>query len=151
MTIERIYTRPRVGEPQRAHERVHVVAGSGIEGDRYFGRRDEPGQNITFIEAEEIEAFLNANERAHDLSGTGRNVVTRGVRLNALVGKEFTIGHARFRGIELCEPCRGLGKKLESADVPAVMVVKSLVHRAGLRADVLASGDIAVGEQIRVI
>jgi MOSC domain-containing protein YiiM len=151
MTIERIYTRPRKGEPQRAHERVRVVAGSGIEDDRYFGRHDEPGQNITFIEAEEIEAFLSANHRAHDLSGTGRNVVTRGVRLNALVGKEFAIGNARFRGIDLCEPCRGLGRKLESTDVPAATVVKSLVHRAGLRADVLGSGEIAVGDPIRVV
>lgn len=148
MTIERIFTRPPAGGPQVEHERVRVIAGSGIEGDRYFGRRDEPGQNITFIEAEEIEAFLDASQRPRDLSVTSRNVVTRGVRLNDLVGKEFTIGGVRFRGVDLCEPCRTLGRKLESSDLPAAAVVKRLVHRAGLRADALSTGEIARGGRI---
>ena len=148
MTIERIFTRPPSGGAQTEHERVRVVAGSGIEGDRYFGRHDEPGQNITLIEAEEIEAFFDGAAHARDLSMTGRNIVTRGVRLNALVGREFTIGSVRLRGVELCEPCRGLGRKLESTGLAPAAVVKRLVHRAGLRADVLSTGEIARGAKI---
>jgi len=143
--IERIYIRPSSDAPQTEHEQVHVVAGKGIEGDRYFARRDEPGQNVTFVEAEEIEAFQDAIGRPRDLSVTHRNVVTRGVRLAELVGKEFSIGGVRFRGMELCEPCRGLGKRLESPDLSAAEVVKRLVHRAGIRADALSSGVLARG------
>src|SRR6187402_2982755 len=89
MTIEHIFTHPAGATSQTDLQRAHIVAGDGIEGDRYFGAHKEPGQNLTFVEAEEIEAFLQEFQRPHDLSITGRNVVTRGVRLNDLVGKEF--------------------------------------------------------------
>lgn len=151
MTVERIYTHPPSDSQQVAHERVQVIAGSGIEGDRYFGRHDEPGQNITFIEAEEIEAFLGEHGRTHDLSVTNRNVVMRGVRLNELVGKEFTVGELRFRGVELCEPCLGLGTALASEQLTPPQVVKRLVHRAGLRADALSSGELALGARFERI
>lgn len=145
MTVERIYTRAVAGGPSIEHGRIRVAAGQGILGDRYFGKDDKPGQNITFIEAEEIEAFFSEQGRAHDLSLTGRNIVTRGVRLNELVGREFTVGNVRFRGVELCEPCLGLGEALKSAELPRAKVVKRMVHRAGLRADALTSGEIMVG------
>ena len=148
MTIERIFTHPSSGGAQIEHERVRVVAGSGIEGDRYFGRHDKPGQNVTFIEAEEVERFLQEHNRPYDLSVTNRNVVTRGVRLNELVGREFVIGGVHFRGVELCEPCLSLGKALESELLPAASVVKCLVHRAGLRADALSSGYLVLGARV---
>ena len=145
MTIERIFTRPSAGKPQSEHTAVRIVAGKGIEGDRYFDTHDEPGQNITFIEAEEVEVFLNAQGLPIDLSVSGRNVVTRGVRLNDLVGREFTVGSLRFRGVELCEPCLGLGLQLATPALPPAKVVKCLVHKAGLRADALNSGNLALG------
>jgi MOSC domain-containing protein YiiM len=150
MTVERIFTRLNADEPQAERTRVRVVAGKGIEGDRYFGRADEPGQNVTFVEAEEIEAFLRAGERPLDLSRTGRNVVTRGIRLNDLVGKEFVVGQVRFRGVELCEPCRGFGRAMSSSDVPPAQVVQRMLHRAGLRADALSSGEIVCGAAVEV-
>jgi MOSC domain-containing protein YiiM len=149
MNIERIYTRQKPGGPQAERDTVTVVADSGIEGDRYFGHHDEPGQNITLIEAEEIEAFAREHGRPHDLSITGRNLVTRGVRLNDLVGREFRVGSVRLRGVELCEPCRGLGKSLASTELTSAAVVKRLVHRAGLRADVLSSGVIERGAAVQ--
>ena len=148
MSIERIFTRPKGGAPQIEHERVRVVAGKGIEGDRYFGRADEPGQNATFIEAEEIEAFQRALGRPLDLSLTGRNIVTRGIRLNELAGKEFSVGAVRFRGVELCEPCAGLGRALAKPDLMPAQVVKRMVHRSGLRADALTTGEIARGAKL---
>ena len=145
MTVERIFTRAAPGGSQTEHHLVRVVADCGIEGDRYFACKDEPGQNITFIEAEEIESFFAEQQRPADLSATGRNIITRGVRLNELVGAEFVVGTVRFRGVELCEPCLGLGKALATSAIAPPTVVKRLVHRGGLRADALSSGEVAVG------
>jgi len=145
MTIERIFIGPAAGEPQVECESIVVVAGSGIEGDRYFGRHDEPGQNISLIEAEELDAFMREHGRSNDLSVSRRNLVTRGIRLNELVGQEFFIGEVKLRGVELCEPCLGLGAVLSAPELPAAAVVKRLLHRAGLRADVLTGGVIALG------
>ena len=143
--IERIYTHPVSRGPQVEHQSVRIVAGMGIQGDRYFGKKKSPGQNITFVEAEEIESFLSEYGRAHELSVTRRNVITRGVRLNELVGKEFVVGGLRFRGVEVCEPCRGLGASLASPELGSAKIVRRLVHRAGLRADALSSGELALG------
>jgi MOSC domain-containing protein YiiM len=145
MTVERIFTRPASGAAQVEHRSAKVVAGAGIRGDRYFDHHEESGQNITLIEAEEIESFLREHQRPYDLSVTGRNIVTRGVRLNELVGQEFTVGSVRFRGVELCEPCLGFGTSLQSGDLSPPQVVRRWVHRAGLRADALSSGEVTLG------
>ena len=149
MSIEHIYIRQTPGGPQVERDAVTVVADSGIEGDRYFGHHDEPGQNITLVEAEEVEAFAREHGRPHDLSITGRNLVTRGVRLTALVGREFVVGSVRLRGVELCEPCLGLGTALTSAELTPAAVVKRFLHRAGLRADVVSGGVIERGALVR--
>lgn len=143
--IERIFTRSAIDGATQEHQSVTVVAGAGIKGDRYFDRHEEPGQNITLIEAEEIERFNAAHHVKHDPSITGRNLVTRGVRLNALLGQEFTVGSVRMRGVELCEPCLGFGEALASSELEPPAVVKAFVGKAGLRADVLSSGEVAVG------
>jgi MOSC domain-containing protein YiiM len=150
MKVERIFTSPQPGGPQIEQERVRVVAGSGIEGDRYFGRHEEPGQNLTLIEVEEIEAFFAEQGRAGDLSITHRNLLTRGLRLNELVGVEFEVGEVRLRGVELCEPCLGMGTALSSPVLSAAEVVRRFVHRGGLRADVLTSGVIECGSAVRL-
>ncbi len=150
MNVERIYISQTAGGPPLEQETVTVVANSGIEGDRYFGHHDEPGQNITLVEAEEVEAFIREYGREHDLSITRRNLVTRGVRLNALVGKEFFVGSVKLRGVELCEPCQSLGKALSSPGLSPAAVVKRFLHRAGLRADVLASGSISRGAAVQL-
>jgi MOSC domain-containing protein YiiM len=150
MLIERIYLACNPGEPQVEAQSIDVVVGKGIPGDRYFASIDEPGQNITLVEAEEVEAFCADTGRPLDLSCTRRNLVTRGVRLNDLVGKEFMIGAVRLRGVELCEPCRSLGKRLASSNLTSAAVVKLLLNRGGLRANILDSGRIAVGAMVSV-
>lgn len=149
VTVERIFTRAASSSSQTEHHTVRVVVGAGIEGDRYFACQDEPGQNITFIEAEEIESFFAEQQCPLDLSATGRNIITRGVRLNELVGTEFLVGTVHFRGVELCEPCVGLGEALATASHVPAQVVKRLIHRAGLRADALSSGEVAVGAKFQ--
>ena len=145
MTIERIFmaSEPRGALIEIPH--VRVLAGAGIEGDRYF---QVPGQNITLVEAEVIEEFDANFGTRHELSCTRRNLVTRGVRLSPLVGKEFNVGNVRLRGVELCEPCIGLGNAMASEAVAPAAVVKYLAHRAGIRAELLSSGTIATGAKI---
>jgi MOSC domain-containing protein YiiM len=120
----------------------------GVVGDRNLGKNIHPGQNITLVEAEEIELFCAGYSRVPDLSLTRRNLITRGVRLNSLVGVEFTIGTVRVRGVELCEPCTLLGNSLSNEDLASPAVIKHWLHRAGLRADVLSNGQIVRGARV---
>lgn len=147
MKVERLYLSAGAQSLQIEQESVRVVAGAGIEGDRYFGCQDEPGQNLTLIE---IEAFFSEQGRPLDLSITRRNVLTRGVRLNDLVGVEFLVGEVRVRGVELCEPCRLLGEALSSPGLSAAEAVKRFLQRGGLRVDVLSSGRIQRGAALTV-
>lgn len=149
MTIELICTNSGKGRPLRLNEAVRVVAGAGIEGDRYYGTQQKyPGQNITLVEAEAIERFNAEQGTQLPLTGTRRNLITRGVRLNQLVGREFTIGSARLRGVELCEPCATLGRYLATPELTSAAIVAALIHKAGLRADVLTTGVIRVGDAV---
>jgi MOSC domain-containing protein YiiM len=150
MTIESIFVARKRGEPQMSIDAVRVVLGRGIEGDRNFGKSKHVGQNITFVAAEEIERFRVDSGLPIELSGTRRNVVTRDVPLNDLVGREFMIGDARFRGVELCEPCSRLGVHLRDDTVSSARIIKLFAHRAGLRADVLSTAIIRVGDPIRI-
>jgi MOSC domain-containing protein YiiM len=125
---------------------VLAVRGRGLEGDRHLAREDSwapRGCAISLIEAEEIEAIHE--EHGVDLSDgrSRRQVVTRGIRLNDLVGEEFAVGDARCRGVELCEPCMHLTELLGEPNL-----IRAATHRAGLRADVLAGGRIAVGDGV---
>jgi MOSC domain-containing protein YiiM len=116
---------------------VTAVAGKGLEGDRHFyAQGARPGGAITLIEAETLEDV--------GLSGpqSRRQVVTRGLRLNDLVGKRFFVGEVECEGVELCEPCL----HLQSLTRPGI--IDDLVHRGGLNADVLSSGTISVGDPV---
>ncbi len=116
---------------------VSAVEGCGLVGDRHFrGDGQRPGGALTLIEAESLEdvGLTGAQSR--------RQVVVRGVRLNELVGKRFTVGEVECLGVELCEPCA----HLESLTRPGIMA--ELAHRAGINADILSSGTIAIGDAI---
>jgi MOSC domain-containing protein YiiM len=132
-------------------DKIELITGKGIVGDRNFDKAKWPGQNITFIEIEEIEAFNNNYQQRIHLADTRRNVITQGIRLNDLVGKEFLIGDVRFKGVELCEPCATLGKLLSNETLAKKEVVKAFLHKSGLRADVLSDGDIHAGMTFDVI
>lgn len=154
MTIERIFISTEAGSKQSEQEHIELVAGSGIVGDRNFGLSKWPGQNLTLIEAEEIEAFLNEYGLSHDLTISRRNLITRGVRLNDLVGKTFQLGDVVLKGIELCEPCGSLGESLSTltnAKLTPKLVIQRFMGRGGLRVDALTSGTITCGDKIIVI
>lgn len=128
---------------------VEVVANAGIVGDRYFarGQRDRR-REITLIEAEEIEAFNARNGTALALTDPRRNVVTRGVRLAPLVGRDFAVGGIRLRGMELCEPCGTLSRYLAQHGLAKRDFVREFTHRCGLRAAILDSGSLRVGDAV---
>jgi MOSC domain-containing protein YiiM len=117
---------------------VRAVAGKGLEGDRHFHPEGAPaGQALTLVEAENVE------DVGLPPGGTRRQVTVRGVDLNTLVGKRFRVGEVECYGVELCEPC----SHLESMTRPGI--IKELVHRAGINADILTDGTISVGDEIR--
>ncbi len=132
--------------PVHAVDRVEAVAGAGLRGDRYFAPGAKPAEQLTLIESEELERL--ASEAGIELASgeSRRQLTTRGVRLNPLVGRRFRVGDVECRGIELCEPCSHL-QKLTGR--PGLM--RALAHRAGLNAEILTGGEIAVGAVIEVL
>ncbi|MQA75175.1 MAG: MOSC domain-containing protein [Solirubrobacterales bacterium] len=143
-TIEAILIAPRAGAAARAVEEARAQAGRGLDGDRHVAGTGTfpsglPGSALTLIEAEVCESFeppLEAGEHR-------RNVVTRGIDLNALVGHEFRLGAVPCRGMRLCEPCMVVERYASRS------VLRPLVHRGGLRADILADGVLRVGDSVR--
>jgi MOSC domain-containing protein YiiM len=139
--VEAIFISAAHGDLPRPVESVRAIAGKGLEGNRYFdtGRAE---QELTLIETEALEAVLAEHELDVDAAATGRNVLTRGVRLNDYVGKRFRLGELECRGIELCEPCT----TMEARTQPGV--IKALVHRAGLNAEILVGGELRPGDAV---
>lgn len=145
--VESIHLAAVESGPTAPVERVRAFAGRGLEGDRNLlpegadpGGRS--GEDITLIEAEAIEGLARDTGIELGPGGSRRNVVTRGIGLNDLVGRRFTVGGVRCLGVELCEPCSHLASLTEPG------VLRGLVHRGGLRADLLGDGEIAVGDAV---
>jgi MOSC domain-containing protein YiiM len=147
-----IYTALGAGSPMQARERVLAVPDRGLEGDRYFASNGSfstqavPGREVTevtLIEAEVIEHLQR--EYGLDVHGpdSRRNIVTRGIELNALVGREFNVGDVRLRGASLCEPCVSLVKRPEN-----MHLLRGLAHKGGLRAKILNGGTITVDDPV---
>ena len=144
-TVEGIWIAAAAGEPAQALSAVQALAGRGLAGDRHVTGAGTfpsglPGSAITLIEAEVCESFqppLRPDEHR-------RNILTRGIGLNGLVGREFMIGEVRCRGMRLCEPCKVTERY---ATRP---ILWALVHRGGLRADILHDGQIRIGDPIHV-
>jgi len=143
-----IHIAPVAKAPTVSISEVRAVPGKGLEGDRYFNLTgsfcDKPGPayEVTLIESEAVEALKRDYKIEMNPGDTRRNIVTRGVALNHLVGREFQVGAATLRGIRLCEPCSHLEKLTQHG------VISGLIHRGGLRAQVLTEGTIRVGDEV---
>ena len=127
---------------------AHAVVGKGLEGDRYFigvgTYSNEPGggRDLTLIEIEAIEALKRDYGIELDLPQARRNIITRGVPLNHLVGQVFKVGEVTLRGVRLCDPCAHMEKLSRKG------ALRGLVHRGGLRADIMQGGMIRMGDAI---
>jgi len=148
--IDSIFITTTSGAPMQSMATAELVAGRGIRGDRNYREVEPHEEQITFIAAEEIERFNQATGLHLGNGDPRRNVVTRGVALDALVGRRFRVGSASFSGLELCEPCATLGKRLASPPVTPAAVVAAFTHRAGLRARIDVGGTIAPGDAFAV-
>lgn len=127
----------------RSLDTVEALAGRGLSGDRKCREsRGDWGRQVTLIEREAVEAVARESGIALMAGETRRNLVTEGVALNHLVGREFTVGGVRLRGTALCEPCEHL------EDVTGKRVLEPLIHRGGLCAQILSDGVVTVGDAI---
>ncbi|HEY3304030.1 MAG TPA: MOSC domain-containing protein [Candidatus Binatia bacterium] len=148
--IVSIHIAPSAAAPTKEVDGVRAVAGRGLEGDRYFtgtGTYSKPGASsakVTLIEIEALEALKRDYGIDLKPGESRRNIVTRGVPLNHLVGREFKIGEVKLRGAHLCEPCAHLQKLTREG------VMRGLVHRGGLNAEILTDGVIRVGDTVEV-
>ena len=144
--VEAIFITRQHGAVPEPVERVSARAGGGLQGNRYYwDDGDAPsGRAVTLIAAEAVEDFRRETGSSLQPAETRRNVLTRGVDVNALVGKRFRIGDVECEGVELCHPC----KHLESMTEPGV--IKGMVNRCGLNADILSDGEISIGDAVVV-
>jgi len=144
-----IITAESPSAPAVSRPSVRAVPGLGLEGDRYFSgkgtfspRPQRPDFEVTLIQKEHIDAFASGSGTAFGARDARRNLVTVGVDLNALVGREFRVGDVRIRGLRLCEPCGHLARQTSPG------VLTGLLHKGGLRAQILTGGTIRVGDAL---
>jgi MOSC domain-containing protein YiiM len=143
-TVLQVFTAPARGAPMEPQPLVTAVAESGLSGDRYAlaKNRRGPDYQVTLIEIENIEAYRLAIDPAFSADLPRRNIVTRHVRLNDLCGRQFRVGGAVFEGLELCEPCSLMARRIRRD------VLQHFLHRGGLRARIIAGGQIRPGDEV---
>jgi MOSC domain-containing protein YiiM len=150
-TIEHIHIAHEASSPMMALSEAEVIAGQGIKGDRYaskvghYSADARPGRHITLIEAEVIEEIAQVRGIPFAPHESRRNITTRGIRLNPLVGKTLHLGPVVLHVVRLCEPCVYLQELLGRP------VLEPLVNRGGIRCDVVSGGIIRVGDPIKVV
>jgi MOSC domain-containing protein YiiM len=150
-TVVSLHTAPSGAAPMRSVKRVNAIAARGLEGDRYYNlsgtysKHPGDGRHVTLIESEALDALRGEYKIELEPGLARRNIVTRAVALNHLVGREFRIGAVILRGTRLCEPCAHLDRLTQSG------TMRGLIHRGGLRAEVIVGGIIGVGDPIVVV
>lgn len=149
--VESLHITDKERAPMKPVKQVRAVAGEGLEGDRYLlgtGRYSnraysEEGRHATLIESEVLEELSVNAGLTLTAAESRRNIATRGVSLNKLVGEHFYIGEVRCEGVRLCEPCTYL------VELTSKPVLGPLIHKGGLRVHVLTDGTIRCGDQLR--
>lgn len=140
--LEEIWIAPTAGAPMQAVDSVEAISGQGLAGDRYFQKvgtfsyKEGPDREVTLIDAEILETFATEYGITFGPADARRNLVTRGVPLNDLMDQVFVVGDVQLKGLRLCEPCDYLQKLTGQAVLPG------LVHRGGLRAQILNGGTL---------
>ena len=125
---------------------VDVLANKGILNDRYFSANNEQDIQITFIESENIDYYNRISGKNLPYINFRRNIITKNISLNDLVGKQFLVGNVKLIGHRLCDPCKYLQDMIGDQKL-----VKKLLDRGGLRCEILSSGRISVNDSIKII
>ena len=127
-------------------ETVEVVASKGIVGDRYFHDFNGDREQITLIECENIDYYNNTFSTKFTYLEFRRNIVTKNIKLNDLVGKTIQVGEIKLKVNDLCRPCKDLQQRLGKSNI-----IKEFLRRGGLRCEILSSGNINIGDKISVL
>jgi uncharacterized protein YcbX len=151
--VKEILITHEAGEDLYSIDVASLVAGKGIEGDRYFhaqgtfteALQESKDFEVTLIEQEEIDAFNQEANLNYSNQQFRRNIVTQGVRLNDLVGKEVSMGATTLKIIRLCEPCAYL------TEILGPKLMEHMVHKAGIRAVITVSGQVRVGDTLKAL
>ena len=125
---------------------IEVIANKGVVGDRHYNEFNDPYCQISLIESENIDYYNTKYGFNIDYLNFRRNVVTKGIELNDLVGKKILIGNTELEGIDLCRPCKHLTEVLNQDNI-----IKEFLRRGGLRCQILSSSKISVGDEIKVL
>ena len=126
-------------------EIVEVIASKGIVGDRYFHNFNGDREQITLIESENIDYYNKTFNTNFNYLQFRRNIVTKGIELNHLVGKNIFLGTIKLKVNDLCRPCKDLQIRLDQKNI-----IKEFLRKGGLRCEILTSGNIKVGDKIKV-
>jgi len=126
-------------------ESIEVVASKGIVGDRYFHDFNGDREQITLIESENIDYYNNTFNTKFTYLEFRRNIVTKNIQLNDLVGKTITVGEVKLKVNDLCRPCKDLQNRLGKDNI-----IKEFLRRGGLRCEILSSGTINIGDKITI-
>ena len=125
---------------------IDVIKNQGIVGDRHLREFNDPFSQLTLIESENIDYYNSKYGLDIPYIDFRRNIVTKGIKLNELVGKKISIGDVKVEGIDLCRPCRHLNEILNQNNI-----LKEFLRRGGLRCQILNSSKINLGDQIKII
>ena len=125
---------------------IDVLANQGVLGDRHFNEFNDPYNQLSLIESENIDYYNIKYGLNIPYIDFRRNIITKGIQLNDLVGKKFQIGKVELEGIDLCRPCKHLSEILQQDNI-----IKEFLRRGGLRCQILSSSSIEVGNKIKVL
>ena len=132
------------GSVMKNVDSIESIAGKGLLNDRHFKEGNEKKSQITLIEIENINHYNQITRTSIPPKDFRRNIVTEGIKLNALVGSEFFIGEVKVKAHDLCRPCKYLQESLNQKNL-----VKELLRKGGLRCEILTNGKIFVGDEIK--
>ncbi len=127
-------------------EKIELLSGKGVVGDRHFDENNDVRNQVTLIESENIDYYNNKFNTDYSYLDFRRNVVTKGIQLNDLVGKKLLIGSVKIQGHDLCRPCKHLEETLKGQGI-----IKEFLRRGGLRCEILNSGIVNIEDEIKVI
>ena len=125
---------------------IDVIAGKGIVGDRHFKDFNDPYCQLSLIESENIDYYNVKYGLNIPYVNFRRNIVTKGIQLNDLIGKKLRIGEVEVEGIDLCRPCRHLTEMLGQDNI-----LKEFLRKGGLRCQIISSSNIKIGDPIKIL
>ena len=125
---------------------IEVLANKGVVGDRHFNEYNDPYNQITLIELENIDYYNNKYNLNIPYIDFRRNIVTKGIKLNDLINKKISVGDVKLEVIDLCRPCKHLQEKLNQNNI-----IKEFLRRGGIRCQILTSSQIKIGDNIKLI